>query len=345
MMHYIQNTIVLCVLTLVVFTTLPSEGTPIQEYEEVPSHTKTVVITNTSQTDVSFELFTVSKWGKMVSNFTWDGGTKDDLDVRVNFWTIELKEAIQADYGDLGSEILSSYTTFPKVDSHRCELYWVEDEQLPITIYYEIDRTKNPNHEIELGITLNLEVKYYDLKGKEATKDLGGTTEEYEDVPSRTKTVVITNTTQTDVAFELFTVNKWGKMVSNFTWDGGSKDDLDVRVNFWTIELNEAIQADYGDLGSELLSSYSTFPIINSYRCEVYWVDDNELPVTISYEIDKTKNPDHEIEQGTNLTLEVNYYDYKGEKGTEEASATGLVLILLTLVTLVVVDRRRPVVK
>ena len=169
MMNYIRKLVFLSVLTLVVIAIIPSKGGVAEEYEDVPSHTKTVVITNTTQTDISFELFDVSKWGKLISNLTWDGESGDALDVRVNFWTVELNDAKQADYGDLGYESLSKYTDFPKVSSHECKLYWVDDEDLPVTIYYEIDKTKNPDHEIDNSLTLV--VKYYDLMGEDATRE------------------------------------------------------------------------------------------------------------------------------------------------------------------------------
>ena len=63
---------------------------------------------------------------------------------------------------------------------------------------------------LEPETTLILVVKYYSLKGEEATKGKKSETE-YEEIPSHTKTIVITNTTQTDVAFELFAVSKWEK--------------------------------------------------------------------------------------------------------------------------------------
>lgn len=169
-MKNIKNLVLMCLLMLIVITTFPGEGTVAEEYEDTPSQTKTVEITNVTQTDTGFELFTVDKWGKLVSNFTWDGESEDDLDVSVNFWTIGLQEANQADYGDLGFENLRSYTTFPKIASHKCQLYWVDDDQLPVTIYYEIDKTKNPDHEIESGTTLTLVVTYYNLMGEEATR-------------------------------------------------------------------------------------------------------------------------------------------------------------------------------
>ncbi len=312
--------LLLCLLTLVIFGPFSSKGTIAEEYEDTPTQTKTVVITNTTLTDIAFELFTVDKWGKMISNFTWDGGYEDALEVRVNFWTIELNEALQADYGDLGVENLYHFTTFPEVASYECKPYWVDDGKLPVTIYYEVDKTKNSDHEIENGTNLTLTVKYYNLKGEDATKD-GPAAEEYEDTPTQTKTVVITNTTQTDIAVKLFTVDKWGKMISNFTWDGRSGDNLEVRVNFWTIELKEALQADYGDLGVENLYDFLTFPEVASYECKPYWVEDEEPPVTIYYEVDKTKNSDHEIENGTTLTLTVNYYYLKGEDATEDGLA------------------------
>lgn len=339
-MKFNWKIIFLCLLTFVAITTFPSQGTLAEEYEDSPSQTKTVVITNTTQTDTAFELFTVNTWGKIITNFTWDGESENILDAWVNFWTIELKEANQADYGDLGYESLSKYQTFPKVASHRCQIYWVEDGELPVTISYEVDKTKNPDHEIEIGTNLTLVVKYYSLKGEDATKGKVSE-EEYESTSSQTKTVVITNTTQTDTAFELFTVDKWGKMLSNFTWDGDSENALDVWVNFWTIDLNEANQADYGDLGYESLSRYHTFPKVTSHKCQLYWVEDEEVPVTIYYEVDKTKNPDHEIEMGTTLTLTVKYYNLMGEAATREAPTAGLSITVIGLVTLGLIVRRR----
>jgi hypothetical protein len=173
----------------------------------------------------------------------------------------------------------------------------------------------------------------------------GGVRQEYEATAAHTKTVTITNTTQTDVAFELFTVNKWGKLISNFTWDGEgagtfSGDELNTLVNFWTIELGEANQADFGDLGFEHLYDWDTFPVVESHTCELFWVDDENLPVTIYYEVDTTKNADHEIAAGTILSLNVKYYNLTGEEATTEASAS-LAMVLLALGVIAISWRKR----
>jgi len=163
---------------------------------------------------------------------------------------------------------------------------------------------------------------------------------EYEVTPSHTKTVMITSSTQTDVAFELFTVDKWGKLLYNFTCS--DKSGLDVMIDFWTVQLTEAIQADAGDLGHEYLLSCMAFPVVDSCKCEKYRVEDDKLPVTIYYEANKIRNPDHNLKEGATLTLTAKYYNLTGEEATNGASLPGFALALLTFGTLAIAARRRP---
>lgn len=167
-----RQLVIFCLMMLIAIIPLCiGQGEVMDEYEATAAHTKTVTITNTTQTDVAFELLTVSKWGRLIANYTWDGQSGDDLLLRVNFWTISFGEANQADYGDMGSDRMSRYTTFPETISHECKLYYVDAEELPVTIFYEVDTTQNTNHEITPGTTVTLEVKYFNLTGEEATTE------------------------------------------------------------------------------------------------------------------------------------------------------------------------------
>lgn len=132
--------------------------------EDAPSHRKTVLITNSTQTDVAHRLFTVEHWGKFVYNLTWDGNPYG-INAVVNFWTFELTGAGEAAYGDLGHDWVCWFRT-TVVDSCRCEEALVKANSPPITIYYDLDTSKNANHNIEAGATLILQVEYFSLTEK-----------------------------------------------------------------------------------------------------------------------------------------------------------------------------------
>ncbi|MHA2494726.1 MAG: hypothetical protein ACXAEI_04495 [Candidatus Hodarchaeales archaeon] len=146
------------------------EGKALDQYDVVPSHVKTVLITNSTQTDVPHRLFTVEQWGKFVYNLTWDGNPFG-VNVVVNFWTLELAGARQAAYGDLGHDWVCWFRT-AVVDSCRCEEALVKDSSPPITIYYDLDASKNANHNIEAGAVLILHVEYFYFSPQEDARPM-----------------------------------------------------------------------------------------------------------------------------------------------------------------------------
>ena len=172
-----------------------------------------------------------------------------------------------------------------------------------------------------------------------------GHAKDYDTLPAHSEEFTIVNSTLTDVAFELFTAEKWGKVIVNITWDGNQStggDELNILLKLWTVTLNETYQDAYGDIGQIWITDNDDFPLIKSYECEYLTLHAEELPITISYEIDTTNNQLHEMTNETTLTINLDYYILLGEYATRTRdSKFGIESIVLAFSFLSTIIHRR----